>query len=79
MDSSQDLVRALKSSSDPPIQGGLYKVEIAEQAWEDASFYVPRKDQVISDWLLTTLLKDKAKDPSVYTVCFFPIVDLLLI
>jgi hypothetical protein len=55
LDASQ-FVRALKSSSDPPT--GKPKIEIARLAWENASFYVPRKAQVIADWLLTKLQKD---------------------
>ncbi|KAF8168340.1 Urb2/Npa2 family-domain-containing protein [Crassisporium funariophilum] len=62
--SSQDFVRALKSVSDPPVIGGLLKIEIAQQAWDDTSFYVPSKAEVIADWILTKLVKDKGKDSS---------------
>jgi len=60
--SSQSFVRALKASSDPPQPDGSRKVEIAREAWDDTSFYVPSKEEVIVDWLLTKLLKDKAKE-----------------
>lgn len=63
--SSQDFIRALKSNSDPPVPGGLSKVEIAQQAWNNPSFYVPSKAEVIADWVLTRLVKDKAKEMSV--------------
>jgi hypothetical protein len=61
--SPQEFVRALKSVSDPPIPEGPSKLEIAIQAWEDASFYVPRKAEVIVDWILSRLLKDKSRAP----------------
>ncbi|KAI0963291.1 hypothetical protein AcW1_000407 [Taiwanofungus camphoratus] len=62
--SAQEFIRALKAPSDPPHAGGPYKVELAQQAWDNASFYIPNKGEVIVDWLLTRLLKDKAKEPS---------------
>ena len=60
--SSQDFVKSLKSASDPPLVGGPSKIEISQQAWEDASFYVPRKAEVIVDWILAKFLKDKGKE-----------------
>jgi len=60
--SAQDFVRALRATSDPPIVGGPLKIEIAQDAWADSSFYVPSKAEVISEWILTKLLKDKSKD-----------------
>ncbi|TFK41397.1 Urb2/Npa2 family-domain-containing protein [Crucibulum laeve] len=62
--SSQNFVRALKASSDPPTAGGPAKIEIARQAWDDASFYVPSKFEVVVDWILTRFLKDKGKESS---------------
>lgn len=61
--SAQEFIRALRAPSDPPHAGGPYKVELAQQAWDNASFYIPNKGEVIVDWLLTRLLKDKAKEP----------------
>lgn len=60
LQSSQSFVRALKAPSDPPQPDGPSKVEIARQAWENTSFYVPNKGEVIVEWLLTKLLKDKS-------------------
>ncbi|KAF8971580.1 hypothetical protein BDZ97DRAFT_1650961 [Flammula alnicola] len=60
--SSQDFVRALKAVSDPPVLGGPSKIEIAQEAWDDINFYVPSKAEVIADWLLAKLLKDKGKE-----------------
>ncbi|KAK0233389.1 Urb2/Npa2 family-domain-containing protein [Armillaria fumosa] len=58
--SSQDFVRALKSSSDPPSPEGPLKIKIARQAWDNKAFYVPKKEEVIADWVLTRLLKEKS-------------------
>jgi len=60
--SSQDFVRSLKAAADPPVVGGLSKIEIAQQAWEDALLYVPSKAEVIVDWILAKFLKDKGKE-----------------
>lgn len=60
--SSQDFVRALKAASDPPVAGGPSKIEIAQQAWANTSFYMPSKAEVIVDWIFTKLLKEKGKE-----------------
>ncbi|KAF8641079.1 hypothetical protein AX17_000723 [Amanita inopinata Kibby_2008] len=62
IESSQDFVRALKSTTDPLVPGGPTKIEIAERAWRDSSLYLPNKAEVIADWILTKLLKDRGKD-----------------
>ncbi|TFY69060.1 hypothetical protein EVJ58_g637 [Rhodofomes roseus] len=59
--SAQDFVHTLKAHLDPPLANGSSKIELAREAWETTSFYFPNKDEVIVDWLLTRLLKDKAK------------------
>ena len=64
--SSQEFVRALKSTLDPPSPGGPLKVEIASQAWKDASLYVPRKAEVVVEWILGKFLKEKSKALSVF-------------
>ena len=66
--SSQDFVRALKSTTDPPFPDGPCKVEIARQVWDRTSFYVPSKAEVITEWILTKLLKDKGKDRFVHLI-----------
>ncbi|KAM6497881.1 Urb2/Npa2 family domain containing protein [Amanita muscaria] len=60
--SSQDFVRALKAATDPPSAGGPSKFEIARHAWDDVSLYVPSKAELIADWILTKLLKEKGHD-----------------
>jgi hypothetical protein len=60
--SSQEFVRALKASSDPPSTDAPLKIQIANNVWDQAAFYVPNKDQVITDWILTRFLKDKNRE-----------------
>ncbi|KAI0067870.1 hypothetical protein BV25DRAFT_1876669 [Artomyces pyxidatus] len=71
LQSSQNFVRALKASSDPPKPGGFSKIDIVRQAWDATSFYVPNKGEVIVDWILNRLLKDRTRDSD-----FNPILDL---
>lgn len=59
--SSQDFIRALKASSDPPNTGGLCKIDIARQAWDNNSFYLPSKAEIIAEWILSTLSKEKSR------------------
>jgi hypothetical protein len=60
--SAQSFVRALKAPSDPPLPEEQHKIEMARKAWDDMSFYVPGKGELIVDWLFTKLLKDKEKE-----------------
>jgi len=73
IESSQDFVRALRSASDPPISGGPLKIEIAQSAWNNASFYVPNKVELIVDWILTKLLKEKGKEVCVEALLRFTV------
>jgi hypothetical protein len=59
--SSQDFIRALKASSDPPVVGGPNKIEIARHAWDNNAFYLPSKAEVTVEWILSSLLKDKSQ------------------
>ncbi|KAG5648160.1 hypothetical protein DXG03_006114 [Asterophora parasitica] len=59
---SQGFVRALKAASDPPTTGGPSKIKIAREAWDDASFYVPNKAEVVVEWVLSKFLKEKDKE-----------------
>ncbi|KAH8100543.1 Urb2/Npa2 family-domain-containing protein [Cristinia sonorae] len=60
-----EFVRALKAPTDPPVLPGPSKIDIAEAAWNNNAFYMPNKAETIVEWILTRLLKDRAKDPSV--------------
>lgn len=64
--SSQGFVRALKAPSDPPVNGGPLKIVIARRAWDDVSFYVPSKSEVIVDWILNKILKERGSEPYVH-------------
>lgn len=46
------LIKALKGASDPPVAGGSSKIALAAAAWEDTGLLVPRKADVIRDWVL---------------------------
>ncbi|KAF5382976.1 hypothetical protein D9757_006310 [Collybiopsis confluens] len=59
--SSQSFVRAIKGSSDPPAPGGPSKIEIARAAWDQKSFYSPRKAEVIVDLILGQFLRKETK------------------
>ena len=58
--SAQDFIRALKAPADPPLPGGPSRLAVARDAWDDAAFYVPNKDEAVAEWLLGRLLKDRA-------------------
>ncbi|KAF4605428.1 hypothetical protein EYR40_004212 [Pleurotus pulmonarius] len=60
--SGLDLIHALKASSDPPVPEGKPKIDIATQAWNDQSFYLPGKAELLGDFILTRFAKDKDND-----------------
>lgn len=60
--SSQSFVKALKASTDPPQKDGPFKIEIAQEAWNTQAFYVPNKGEVIFEWVLTKMLKEKSNE-----------------
>ncbi|KAJ3828501.1 Urb2/Npa2 family-domain-containing protein [Lentinula raphanica] len=57
LSSSQNFVKALKASSDPPSVGSFSKLEIARAAWDQKTFYAPRKAEVIVDFILNRFVK----------------------
>ncbi len=65
IESSQEFVLTLKAPLDPPVEDGPTKIEIAEEAWLNDGFYVPSKGEVIAEWILTKLLKEKDKQTCV--------------
>lgn len=46
------LIKALKAPQDPPTPGGERKVALAAAAWADPSLLVPRKADVVRDFVL---------------------------
>ncbi|KAG6911773.1 hypothetical protein DXG01_000019 [Tephrocybe rancida] len=71
INTSQGFIRALKATSDPPVQGGPLKIKIARQAWDNHSFYVPNKAEVIVEWIMGKFLKEKDKETTLN-----PLLDL---
>ncbi|BEJ11920.1 hypothetical protein CspHIS471_0203800 [Cutaneotrichosporon sp. HIS471] len=53
------LIKALKGTQDPPTPGGPSKISLAAAAWEDTSLLVPRKADVIRDWVLEAWTRSK--------------------
>ncbi|CAE6500917.1 unnamed protein product [Rhizoctonia solani] len=54
--SSQEFIRALKAPKDPPRPGGTLKIDLARQAWELETLFIPSKAEVIVEWVLQSLL-----------------------
>ncbi|PWN51792.1 hypothetical protein IE53DRAFT_409922 [Violaceomyces palustris] len=55
---SEQLVKSLKSSYDPPISPHPWtKIQLASLSWDDTSFFVPKKDELLSDWIVETLCR----------------------
>jgi hypothetical protein len=64
--SSEALIKALKAPTDPPSGTSLLKIELAQKAWDTQSLYVPSKAELLSDWLLAKLLKEKDNERHVF-------------
>lgn len=58
--SAQDFIKALRARPEAH-ENGPFKIELARKAWDSTNLDFPSKDEVVVDWLLTRLLKDKAK------------------
>ncbi|OCF78752.1 hypothetical protein I204_00696 [Kwoniella mangroviensis CBS 8886] len=52
--SASGLIKNLKAASDPPQSGFPLKIDIALEAWQQDSFHVPRKADVLRDWVIET-------------------------
>ncbi|KIK46276.1 hypothetical protein CY34DRAFT_800619 [Suillus luteus UH-Slu-Lm8-n1] len=59
--SAQSFVRLLKAPTDPPNPESPPKIQIACAAWDDATAHIPNKHELIAEFILTRLLKDKSK------------------
>jgi hypothetical protein len=59
--SAQSFVRLLKAPTDPPHPESPPKIRIAFAAWDDATTHIPNKHELIAEFILTRLLKDKSK------------------
>ncbi|KAG1757888.1 hypothetical protein EDB19DRAFT_1822830 [Suillus lakei] len=58
--SAQSFVRLLKAPTDPPNPESPPKIQIACAAWDDATLHIPNKHELIAEFILTRLLKDKS-------------------
>ncbi|WWD20814.1 hypothetical protein CI109_105291 [Kwoniella shandongensis] len=54
LESASTLIKSLRAASDPPIENGPKKIEIAREAWAATNFHVPRKAEVLRDWVVET-------------------------
>ncbi|KAG2345231.1 hypothetical protein BDR05DRAFT_127206 [Suillus weaverae] len=59
--SAQSFIRLLKAPTDPPNPESPLKIQIACAAWDDATIHIPNKHELIAEFILTRLLKDKSK------------------
>ncbi|OJA09101.1 hypothetical protein AZE42_02578 [Rhizopogon vesiculosus] len=59
--SAQSFVRLLKAPTDPPNPDSPPKIHIACTAWDDTTLHIPNKHELIAEFILTRLLKDKSK------------------
>lgn len=59
LSSSEAFIRAIKSNSDPPVEGGLTKIELATKVVSRNSLYIPAKNEIVAEWTLSRLFKDR--------------------
>ncbi|KAI6137222.1 hypothetical protein F5141DRAFT_1209544 [Pisolithus sp. B1] len=64
------LVRILKAPSDPPSADGPLKIDIANDAWLDASFGAVKKAEVLVEWLLGALGRDGKRSAVIHRQYF---------
>ena len=60
--SAHAIIKALKGPKDPPEENGLSKIAIASRTWKDSELHFPNKDEMLVDWLLSTLSREKTND-----------------
>ncbi|KZO94986.1 hypothetical protein CALVIDRAFT_185996 [Calocera viscosa TUFC12733] len=65
LSSSEAFIRALKAPHDPPTSSSVHKIELATRAWFARDLYIPGKAELIADWALTRLLKDRNNSSTV--------------
>ncbi|ORX40781.1 Urb2/Npa2 family-domain-containing protein [Kockovaella imperatae] len=75
--SASSLIKALKAPSDPPHPDWPSKIDIALQAWEDQALHLPRKAEVLRDWVLDVLLRPASKSHTPHASFLAKYYDLL--
>ena len=58
---ASSVIKALKAPDDPPQPGWPAKIEIALRAWNTKDLYLPRKAEVLRDWVLEALTRSQSK------------------
>jgi hypothetical protein len=64
--SSQAFVRALKGSADPPQINKPSKLAIARECWKRKDIVIPMKRELIVEWIIADMLKDRTLSPYVF-------------
>lgn len=57
--SSEAFIKAIKGVSDPPVEGGLSKVELALEALSRSSLYIPARAEIITEWAISKMCKER--------------------
>lgn len=57
--SSEAFIKALKGSTDPVYEGGPTKIELAAEAFARSALYIPAKREIIAEWILSKLFKER--------------------
>ncbi|ODN82921.1 hypothetical protein L202_01169 [Cryptococcus amylolentus CBS 6039] len=62
LQSASALIKSLRASNDPPVSPGPSKAQIALEAWNAKTFDIPRKAEILRDWILETWSKARANN-----------------
>ncbi|WRT70797.1 uncharacterized protein IL334_007796 [Kwoniella shivajii] len=62
--SASGLIKHLRAPNDPPQPDLPSKIDIALAAWNDFSFHVPRKADVLRDWVLESWTRNHKGSPA---------------
>lgn len=59
--SASALIKTLRAPVDTPEQVGLTKVQVALKAWSATDLNIPRKAEILRDWVLEAWNRAKPK------------------
>lgn len=57
--SASALIKTLRTPGDTPEQAGLTKVQVALKAWSATDLNIPRKAEILRDWVLEAWTRAK--------------------
>ncbi|OXB39545.1 hypothetical protein LQV05_000603 [Cryptococcus neoformans] len=60
--SASSLIKTLRAPGDTPEQAGLTKVQVALKAWSATDLNIPRKAEILRDWVLEAWNRAKPND-----------------